>query len=241
MRKTMNGDRRDEAGSALIYILIAIALLAALTISFMEPSSQQTTSQNTFRTVSELASQADFVRSAVQECVLTHQGGDIGAINAGAQKNQPYPLMPDDTYLDTCTGQGAADNHNVSNLRCPGNPGDNPCHAQMFGGNTGKFLPPPPALFGPWQYYAGDDGVFFWIETTKTDPFLDTVLSKLDASFAECEADVVDTSAGTPGDKKLDQAGTVLCPEGSKCFRVWVLGKHTSYDGDKDGDEAACP
>ena len=35
--------RANERGSALVYILIAIALLAALTISFMNPSSNQTT------------------------------------------------------------------------------------------------------------------------------------------------------------------------------------------------------
>ena len=44
----------SQKGSALIYILVAIALLAALTASFMRPSSQQTSAQSGFKAVSEL-------------------------------------------------------------------------------------------------------------------------------------------------------------------------------------------
>ncbi len=236
--------RDGESGSALVYILIAIALLAALTISFMEPSSQQTTSQNTFRAVSEMSTQVDFIRSSIQECVLAHPKGDGAAITAGAQKNQPYPIMPDDTYLDGCVAApaAAAGDNFVSFLRCPGNPGEDACHTLIFGGASSKFLPPPPPLFQSWRYYAGDDGVFFWTETNKTDPYIDTVLEKLDDSFSECEADIVDTSAAPAGAKDLDSAGALVCGAGSKCFRVWMIVKAPSvYNGDAAGDEAACP
>ncbi len=144
--------RANERGSALVYILIAIALLAALTISFMNPSSNQTTSQNTFRVVSELQSQVEFVRSTIQECVLTYPGGDSGVISFMSSHN--YPLRPSDGYFDaSCApgGDGSAANDNVTGLRCPGNPGDNPCHTAMFGGLTGKFLPQPPQLFNDWK------------------------------------------------------------------------------------------
>ncbi|HRC26074.1 MAG TPA: hypothetical protein PKX87_01435, partial [Alphaproteobacteria bacterium] len=66
-----------QKGSALVYILIAIALLAALTVTFMEPSSQQTTSQNAYKLASDIKAQADFITSSVQECVLSWRGGDI--------------------------------------------------------------------------------------------------------------------------------------------------------------------
>lgn len=231
-----------ERGSALVYILIAIALLAALTISFMEPSSQQAGSQNAFRTASELSTQADFIRSSIQECVLAHPSGDAGALTSGDQKNQPYPLMPDNAYLDGCIATPSAADHNVTSLRCPGSPGDNVCHAAMFGGSTGKFLPPPPPLFTAWQYYAGDDGVFFWTETDKTDPFLDTVLEKMDASYAGCEADIITAAPAADEQMTSDMGTDVQCSGGAsgrRCFRVWVIVDKTG--GAPVYQEAGCP
>jgi hypothetical protein len=228
MQKKKENSRHNEQGSALVYILIAIALLALLTITFMQPASQQTGSQNTFKLVSELQTQADFIRSAAQECVINYSGGDAGALSGSPapQSNQPYPLNPTSTYFSGCGSNGAAANDSVEYLRCPGNPGDNVCHAAMFGGATGKFLPPTPDLFDKmadgangWQWYNGPDGVFFWIATSKTDAFITTALQKLDAAYAKCEAEVI--SAGS----NLDNAGTASCPAGSKCFRVWMITK----------------
>ena len=207
---------RGESGSALVYILIAIALLAALTVSFMEPSSQQTQSQNTFKVTSELDSQASFIRSSIQECVLTYPGGDDNAIPT-PQDNHPYPLMPDETFYNTQCGAGeTAANNNVQHLRCAGNPGDDPCHVDIFGGLSGKFLPPAPDLFGSWQYYNGDDGVFFYIATDKTDPYLDSVLEKLDSGYSLCEADAIDATGGAVA-MTSDIPG-VNCANNTKCL-----------------------
>jgi hypothetical protein len=233
-----------EKGSALVYILIAIALLAALTLSFMEPSGQQTQNQNTFKVVSEIQSQSEFIRSAIHECVLSYPGGDSGAIGGGLpQVNNPYPIMPNDGYFDSDCGAGeSAANDNAGGLRCPGDPGDDACHDDIFGAASGKFLPASPPLFEEWRYYAGDDGVFLWIETDKTDAFIQTALQKLDEQFGECEADVIDTSDLPAGDKDMDSASTIVCPSGSMCFRVWLIAKGTAvYNGDADSDEIGCP
>lgn len=243
MTDSLGRARINERGSALVYILIAIALLALLTISFMEPSSQQTQSQNTFKLTSELQSQAELIRSTVQECVLLYPEGDSGAIppasSPAVNLNHPYPIMPNDSYLNACIANPAEVDNFVSLLRCPGNPKDNPCHAEMFGGNTGKFLAPPPDLFGPWRYYSGADGVFFWTETSSSDAFIRTALNKVDENFAECEADVIVAVAAT----NLDSgAGTVQCPANNTCLRVWMIAKSSNiYPGDTDGDEATCP
>ena len=154
---------KNEGGSALIYILIAIALLAALTFTFMEPSSQQTSSQNTFKTVAGLQGQADMIRSAIQECVLSYPKGDSNVKPTYGSRDN-YPIDPDATYFNGTT-IGQAGNSNVRNMRCPGNnPGGANVaeHTPIFGGNSGKFLPPPPDLFEEWQIYNGDDGVYFW-------------------------------------------------------------------------------
>lgn len=234
--------RKHEKGSALIYILIAIALLAVLTITFMEPSSQQTSSQNTFKTLTEVESQSNVIRSALQECVLSYPRGDAaidntgGGSDPGARKN--YPINPDSTYYATAT-PGRSGDREVRNIRCPGNnPGGANVddHELIFAGGEGKFLPPPPDLFGEWQYYNGTDGIFFWTATDKSDAFLLAALSKLDDKFAECEADIIDATGGA---EDLNSGGDLECAGTNVCFRVWMIMNNTVavFNGDADGDE----
>jgi type II secretory pathway pseudopilin PulG len=228
--------RVSQKGSALVYILIAIALLAALTASFMQPSSQQTTAQSSFKTITELKSQISFVRSSIQECVLNYPDGEDGLVGTN---NFPYPINPSSAHLTSPSADDA-----LGNIRCPGNPGGaSTDHADIFGGSSGKFLPPIPDLFEPWQYYSGGDGVFFFTQTDKTDAFLQTALQKLDDQFSECEADIIDA---TSGDIELlsGDPGDPICPDGSTCFRVWVITQGSAvYNGDTDGEElaATCP
>lgn len=244
--------RKHEKGSALVYILIAIALLAALTVTFMEPSSQQTSTQNTFKTLSEVESQANVIRAALQECVLSYPRGDrcikdavpleahcvpAAGTDPGARRN--YPINPDSVFYAGATPDQAG-NREVRNLRCPGNnPGENANHADhelIFAGGEGKFLPPPPELFGEWEYYNGVDGIFFWTATSKSDAFLLTALTKLDEKFAECEADVVDATGGA---EELDSDGDLECPANNVCFRLWMVMNNTVavFNGDEEGDE----
>lgn len=232
--------RASETGSALVYILIAIALLAALTASFMRPSSQQTTAQGSFNAATELNSQVEFIQSSIQECVLLYQNGDRGD-GAGAHPtgligttNTPWPINPSSTYLTS-----PAANDELQYIRCPGNPGDDEDHAPIFGGTSGKFLPPPPALFEQWQYYSGTDGVFFFNRTNKSDAFLQTALQKMDDNYSECQADVIDASTGLVELTSTATASDPECPSGSYCFRYWLVVKPSAvYLGDTDGEEA---
>ena len=235
----MKNTNYRESGNALIYILVAIALLAALTAVFMEPSSQQTTAQNTFNVVSDVKGQADFIRSAIQECVLTYPGGDDTVDTSGGGTDPgavfPYPIKPNSTHLT-----GPAGNRQVRNLRCPGNPGGDPDHADIFAGSSGKFMPPPVNFFEEWEYYNGTDGVFFYTRTDKSDSFLNTSLQKLDDLFSECQSDIVEASGAN--EDMTSTATEIECPDGSKCFRIWLLTNPTAvYNGDSDLDEAACP
>ena len=214
-----------ERGSALIYILVAIALLAALTVSFMEPSSQQGNSQNTFKTVSDVSSQIEFIRAAVQECVLTYPAGDdtISVTGDEANANESYPINPSSShYVGATIGPlTPAGNRSVSGIRCPGNPGNDKNHAPIFTAASGKFLPPPTALFEPWQWYNNTDGVFFWIETKKGDAYLRSALEKLDAEYSGCETDMIDATAGD--ENLVSDEPSIICPSGSLCFRVHMI------------------
>jgi type II secretory pathway pseudopilin PulG len=227
--------RASENGSALVYILIAIALLAALTVSFMEPSSQQTSSQNTFKTVSEVQGQIDTIRSAIQECVLLYPNGDSTIDNTTGTGTDPdarknYPINPNSGHYSTAT-PAQSGNRQVRALRCPGNPttGNAYDHASIFSSASGKFMPPAPDLFGEWQYYNGADGVFIWIESTKSDAYIASALAKLDEKYSTCEADVIDATGGVEALDSVPTAG-VTCTAGSTCFRLWIISNAATED-----------
>lgn len=227
----------SSSGSALIYILIAIALLAALTASLMEPASQQSQAQNSTNMVSELSSQITLISSAIQECVLTYPNQDSGLTTQ--QNNAPYPINPKDSYLPPTTP--VTPDNGVRYIRCPGNPGGaNTNHARIFGSVSGKNLPPPPNLFGEWEYYNGADGIFYFISTNKTDSYIDAALKKLETKYAKCEADYIDASTGAvtlSSDTTGGASGLRSCANGYRCFRYWITQKATSV-----GPEAAdCP
>ena len=236
-----------ERGSALVYILIAIALLAALTVTFMQPASQQTSSQSSFRAISDLKSQIEIIRSAIQECLLSYKKGDKSIDISGAgtdpDARRNFPIKPNSTHFNTAT-IGPTAGRLVKDIRCPGNPGNNDeNHAHIFGRTSGKSLAPPPDLFDDWQYYNGQDGVFFWTRTNKTDAFINTALQKLDDQYGECEADIIDAS-GSAVDLDSDSPAEVQCDSGYTCFRVRMTTKGTAeYNGDTDGEETAanCP
>lgn len=225
----------SQSGSALVYILIAIALMAALTASLLDSSSEQSQAQNSASLSSEISSQSRFIRGVIDNCYLLYPDGDAdlltgsGHAQAGEQMNHPYPIRPNHPYFAAHTDGRAADD-NVANLRCPGNPGDDVDHIAMFGGTSGKFMPPPPKLMENWQYYAGADGVFYWLESDKSDPYISDAFDRTDALHSNCESDHIDATGsavvmtsdnvylnGTDGTE-----GTLSCPSGSRCFRVWV-------------------
>lgn len=215
-----------QRGSALLYILIAIALLAALTVTFMEPSSQQTSSQSGFRTGASIQGQIDVIRSAIQECVLRYPNGDLTIDNTGGGTDpaarREYPINPNSSHLPASLRSG---DRLVRNLRCPGNNPGNPNenqHASIFGGNTGKFMPAAPELFEEWQYYNGADGVFFWIRTDRADAYLQSTLERLDERFSLCEADVI-TAGGSAVDMDSNTPNVAACPANNICFRVWMI------------------
>lgn len=209
-----------QNGNALIYVLIAIALMGALTISLTSSSSTQSVSpQKIAQVVSTLKSQVQTIQTAIMECVLVYPGGDTN--EPAAQKNRPYPLNPSDNYLDTPDVDD-----NVENIRCPGNPGDSNDHTDIWLSSGGKFMPPTPDLFTDWEYYNDDDGVFFFTTTTFSDAYLTTALDKLDSQFGECEVDVI-TSGGSATDISSDTTARE-CPANTTCFRYWIIRKSSS-------------
>lgn len=201
---------RPQRGGALIYVLIAIALLAALTGTFMSSGGQGARTQNAFKLATEMNSQARVVRSAIQDCILRYPAGDDAI--AEANYNDPYPINPDSS--DAVYAAYDVANRNVSELRCPG-----ANYEKLFGGMMSGFLPPPPNLLEDWAYFNGQetilgkvhDGVYFQTQSNKSDPFIGEAMTKMDGLFSECEVDY------TIGD------GSNGCASGYQCLRVWII------------------
>lgn len=214
-----------QSGSALIYILIAVALLAALTVSLMEPANQQAQTQSTTNLVSTIDSQVKFISSTIQECVLSHPNQDTGLTTQ--QANAPYPINPTDNYYPVATPPVATTN-DANDLRCPGNPGGaNANHAKLFGGASGKFLGPPPPLFNNWRYYNGTNGIFIMISSTKSDAYIQAALTRLDGMYSNCEADVYNrlgtTAVNVSSDIVPPGSGAIMtCAANTICFRYWI-------------------
>lgn len=207
-QRSKNYFSSDYRGSALIYILIAIALLGALTMAFVEPSGQQSRTQNSFKVATQLRDQAEAYRAAIQDCILTYPGGDTStgaALYSGY--NSPYPVTPSSTYLPV----GLRDSGNLaSSLRCPGNPGTSNSHTAIFGGTTGRFAPVKIGLMDDWTYTNDSTGVYLLARTNKTDQYLQDGMTKADALYSTCEADYISD-------------GSAPCASGYYCLRVWVI------------------
>lgn len=198
---------KSQQGSALIYILIAIALLGALTMAFVEPSGQQSRSQNAFKVATQLRDQAEVYRAAIQDCIITYPAGDVSNATKYTGYSEPYPVTPSTTYLPV----GLRDANNLaSSLRCPGNPGDSNSHSLLFGGTTGRFSPVKIGLLDDWTYANDADGVYLLARTNKTDGYLQDAMSKADALYSACEADYISD-------------GSSPCASGYYCLRVWVI------------------
>ncbi len=208
-----------QKGGALIYILIAIALLAALTTTFIQPGGQSSSTQNSFKLATVMNSQARVIRSGIQDCVLRFPQGNNAITETGYI--DPYPLNPDST--DTTYAAFDVANKNVSELRCPGSNYD-----QIFSGSGAfsSYLPTPPELMEPWTYFNGNiaatgmaapnygmafNGVYFQIQSDKIDPFIAEAMIKVDSLMSSCE---VDYTVGT---------GSNGCENNHQCLRFWII------------------
>jgi len=212
----------SEKGGALIYILIAVALLAALTTTFIQPGGQSARTQNAFKLATQLNSQSRVIRSGIQDCILRYPQGDSDI--SDDDYYSPYPLNPTSTAFTTSdmTDQ-------VSLLRCPGTSAaagvDD--HILIFGGSGefSNYLSPAPKPLGEWTYFndgkdtpvAVDgnnmDGVYYETRAAVVDPSIGEAMTKIDGLMSACEVDhIVGNADGTNG-----------CAEDTQCLRFWII------------------
>jgi hypothetical protein len=209
-----------QHGGALLYILIAIGLLGALTASLSGNNSTLNNSQNAAKIKMELRSQIEYIRNAINECVMNFPDGDP-TVNDGTITDAgyiaPYPVKPNSNHFTGST-LGISPNNSTIYLRCPGNPGIDNNHTPIFGASSGKTL--PPTLYElNWLYgnktetLIGENvtGVYIRAATTKSDVSLKKALTELASEYGECEADYIEGNNSNG------------CITGSTCIRIWLV------------------
>ena len=193
----------NEGGNALLYVLLAVGLLAALTYAYVKDSRENYASQSSVQISATLYSQINMIKSSVTECTAEYSGGggDMngdGVIDGNDNPNTPYPLNPSSALNLAATPGGcttttnasgcipqAADDY-VSHLQCIGAPAG---AAAIFSGtsNQGRFLPPPPNGFTAWVYKNDNTGVY--IQTTSSGDGANTIaLNRLLGQFTSNQA-----------------------------------------------------
>ena len=210
---------QKDSGNALLYVFMAIGLLAALTYSFVKGSRENYNVQNSARIAEEMYVQVNLMKSSIMQCRMEYieGGGDLdgdGLTDESDNYNTAFPLEPTNPLHDNapacCATNGGASgcissavSDDVRNLKCIGAPIR---EANMFTGqnNSGAFLPPKPQGFEEWTYKNDANGVYLQIISTRENMSYESTLTRLLNKFATCQADIDYNNCG------------------ENCLTVWV-------------------
>lgn len=222
----ISAQRHQSFGGAMIYILLAIGVLAVLTAIMSDGGGEQAQTQNESKLISEYESQINSITAAIQECVLSPNKED-SKLTSTHQRNPRYPLQSMSSYFSSST-PGPSSEETLVNIRCPNNPGgtdpNSQNHARIFTATSGRFFPPKPSVGDAWYYYSGNEGVGIFIGTSRRDAFIVNAMKKLDAKYSKCEADYLDA---TSGQVTVTSEGWG-CSSGYHCFWYWIIRKPTA-------------
>ncbi|MBU6474709.1 MAG: hypothetical protein KGQ70_01975 [Alphaproteobacteria bacterium] len=196
----------------MLYVLLAVGLLAALTYYFAQDSNENYAAQDAIHISEELYAQINMIKAAVVECSLEYPNGGPYVGGVSENSNNPFPINPSSANVTQevagCTATSNAPNciaafgnDDVSNLSCPG---AGIGYEMLFSGanNQGRYLPPMPAGFTDWFY--GNDATGVYITTTTTapsDPASIDALDRLMGKFTSTQA---------------------VHATGSTSFKVWI-------------------
>ena len=211
----------SQDGSALIYILIGIALIGTLTATMLNGSKQNAASQKSFQLAHKMEADIKFIEAAIQECIINYPAGDP-TVNSSSTTDAgyitPYPVNTNsDHFVGSTLGKTTLSL--VTNIRCPGDPGVDNNHAPIFDPAKGLFMPPSSSNITTWAYsnmagtYLGEsvDGVFITTIATKTDLYIQDAMKKVENKYPACKVDFIE------GD------GTNGCANNGFCLRYWIV------------------
>lgn len=127
-------------GNVLFYILVGVALFAALTATLTSGGGETATATASMRVTEDIRTQAQSIRSAILECQLVYSGA-------------PFPHANDPS-------RPAAIDIEARNITCdPNNSWASGDEVDLFGGTSGRFLPEQPRPFQDWRFQISADPV----------------------------------------------------------------------------------
>ncbi|TAH32308.1 MAG: hypothetical protein EYC62_09250 [Alphaproteobacteria bacterium] len=231
----LEANDKNQAGfGAFAYILMSIALLAALTTAISVGSRSNTRVQNNDIQVSKIYGQASKIRSDILLCMTEVQ---VQTSGVGPTAYQRFPACDDTTQGGTqantnytadgyCTNVSTSNPiiANAKNLRCL-----SPSSASVWDNSEGNFFPDPIPGFEPWKYaIIGDSndaykGVSLLITTQGRTSSTDTdwVLRKVRDKFGPNEAQVLIRNGDDANDGKINVSpcvGNSIC----NTLQVWL-------------------
>ena len=152
----------------ILYVLLAIVMLATITGAIAVSSNQGNDNARTTGAGSELITQTNYIASAIRDCFI-----NFGTSDTGDEQNQGYPGS---------STAGGVSNAAANTLNCPGSGQD------IFG--TDWFYPRDINFLGDWQYSSnGTDGVYISITLTdNTNVFRKNITGHAAIQFSAGEA-----------------------------------------------------
>ncbi len=224
-----NNNNPQSGFGAFAYILMSIALLAALTAAISIGGRNNSRLQNNDILASKIYGQASKIRSDILLC-MTEAPTQNSTVGPSAYTRFPAcGSVVEDTYSESgyCTNTGSASPFaaNARNLKCL-----TPSSDSVWDNSEGNFFPELITGFEEWKYYiqtaADYRGVSLMITSTDRNPNqdIDWVLRKVRERFGPNEAQVLIRPVGNGGD---DAAGVVTmgpCADAALCntLQVWL-------------------
>lgn len=155
----------SSAGIAIGPILFILAILGILALVFSSGTGGFGLAQNADRITSDISSQANLIRSKINECNMQGLATAVNNSTAPCSGEDPCPAAcQDDTY--PCSDQ--TDGTVVTALTCPGDALVGGVQQNIWTGVRNSMLPPPSRGFDAWMYInAGSaGGRCFWTAPT---------------------------------------------------------------------------
>jgi len=182
----------DQAGNILIYIFIAIGLLATLTLAITRDTSTHDLSRQARENTALLIQQADYIRAAFQECAMLYPdgGGDLdgdGDIDGNDNPYAPYPLSAGSSKQPN----GAGASQYLIDQQCTGAPA---ARAYMFQ-PPNQFRVPQPKVATQWYYSADADGLRVSVSYNFPNNVGDKMVEMLAQRLPDCEFTTHDFSS----------------------------------------------
>jgi len=183
---------KNTSGNILMYVFIAVGLLAALTVAIVKDGTVRDPVQEARRAADVLIQQSNYLRTAFQECAMLYPdgGGDLDGDGDVDNNDNPYAPFPLEA-TDSKQPNGAGASQYLIDQQCTGAPA---ATAYMFRPPS-RYNVPDPQITSQWFYEAGSAGLRLEVSYSFPDQIRDNVVDILDQRLADCEFSTYDTGS----------------------------------------------